>query len=911
MSDKRKVLAILTKPELLEVGNQFELSFTQRMNVDELRGVIAGSKRATLPKIAPLLTRERLREACEALGLAVGGSKQDLVDRIVGSDDEAPEKQSTLAHPPSLEPATTPPLPTASLPSPPRAAALVQPIEAAPAPPLSTQPADDSDDEIQSEPVLARPVPLKRPRLVWHGWDYREITTSVPTQVVEIVKPSRFVQRSKELGLDVSRASAPPEANGGPPNRLIWTNDNIVALQTLLEERDPDTRGYLYRGKVDLVYIDPPFMVNADFRADNAIDIDLDEAEGVQVKKEPSLVEMIAYKDTWRQGLDSFLSMLRERLVLLKELLAPTGSIYVHLDWHAVHYVKVLMDEVFGYENFVNEIVWQRQTAHGDSGQGARHLGRIHDTLLFYSSSADFYARASFSPYSADYVQSHYRSRDPDGRRFQLDNLIGPGGAAAGNAFFELLGHTKYWRYSPEKAARLVAEGRIVQPSPGAVPRFKRYLDEMQGVPAQDVWIDLPAINSQAREATGYPTQKPRELLERALAIACPPDGTVLDCFMGSGTTCEAAERLGRRWIGIDNSKYAVHLARKRLIQLHGAARPVEKPKFEYVECEQCKTVERKERPQRSPGLFRVRPFTIENMGVYQRAEQWQGFQTARSEYRDEMVRVFGGTPSNVSPLLHGEKGDRWIHVGPLDSAVVAGQVWSIAREAAKTDRKNVTILSADFNTLSDEDTRAMLEKLRVRVVIRIIPSSAIDEIKRRIEQRRDKPDVPYTSTTIPAFYAPLAIVLRGEARGRQARVTLVRCEVDIDSFLESQQPALKVITDSMSDATRKKAKSERERWEKRRAELETWLAKADSWQKFVDFWSVDWDYGRTLGPDQKPVFVTDWQSFRVRHSKKQVEPLTFTAEREYAQPGQYRVAARVTDVFGNDGIATVMIDVG
>ena len=297
-------------------------------------------------------------------------------------------------------------------------------------------------------------------------------------------------------------------------------------------------------------------------------------------------------------------------------------------------------------------------------------------------------------------------------------------------------------------------------------------------------------------------------------------------------------------------------------------------------------------------------------MGVYQRAESWQGFQTQRSEYREEMVRVFGGTPSSVSTLLHGEKGQGWIHVGPLDSAIVVSQVWASAREAALTDRKSVTILAADFNTLSDDDTAAILAKLGVRVRVRIIPSSAIDEIKRRIEARREKPDVPYTSTTIPAFYSPLAIHLHGEPHGRTAKLTLVRCEVDIESFLESQQPALKPITDGMNESARKKAQSELDRWVKRRRELEKWLAKADSWQRFVDFWAVDWEYGHRLGADNKPIFETDWQSFRIRRSKKEVEPLSFTAEREYASGGRYRVAARVTDVFGNDGIATVEINV-
>jgi len=174
------------------------------------------------------------------------------------------------------------------------------------------------------------------------------------------------------------------ERDGGelPPNRLIWTNDNLVALQTLLDERDPVTREYRYRGKVDLIYIDPPFMVNSDFRADNTIDIDIDEEEGVQAKKEPSLVEHLAYRDTWRQGLDSFLSMLKRRLELLKELLAPTGYLCVHVDWHASHYVKVLMDGIFGYESFRNEIIWLRSVP---KSLLTRRLASNHDVLLFYA----------------------------------------------------------------------------------------------------------------------------------------------------------------------------------------------------------------------------------------------------------------------------------------------------------------------------------------------------------------------------------------------------------------------------------------------------------------------------------------------------------------------------------------------
>jgi hypothetical protein len=162
----------------------------------------------------------------------------------------------------------------------------------------------------------------------------------------------------------------------------------------------------------------------------------------------------------------------------------------------------------------------------------------------------------------------------------------------------------------------------------------------------------------------------------------------------------------------------------------------------------------------------------------------------------------------------------------------------------------------------------------------------------------------------IPAFYAPLSIILSQHVSGRMAKVTLDRCEIDIESFIASQRPLLKAVTPSMSAAAKKKLKGEVDKWESRQKELEKWLAKATSWQKFVDFWAVDWEYGRRVGPDDKPIFETDWQSFRVRRSKGDVDPLVLTAEYKYEQPGHYRVAARVTDVFGNDGIATVTMEV-
>jgi adenine-specific DNA-methyltransferase len=745
--------------------------------------------------------------------------------------------------------------------------------------------------------------------------------------VVEIVRPGRSLAREGELpGLGTRRAGAHTNGRNGngsngdvrrvsssrpaaalPENRLIWTNDNLVALRTLLDEKDEDN-GYRYREKVDLVYIDPPFMVQSDFLAENSIDVELDEDAHVEAKKEPSLVEILAYKDTWRQGLDSFLSMLRERLLLLKDLLSATGTIYVHLDWHAVHYVKVLMDELFGYEHMLAEITWKRANARA----GSSAINHIHDTLLAYGVGPHPYYAAVRLPHEAEYVRSHYRNQDKKGRyRLVPLNAPGPSNGITGQPWRGYLPPKgRHWSHTPDQLEDFVKQGKVQFPTKGKNPELKQYLNEYEGIEIQSVWTDIPPVNPQAIERLGYPTQKPVALIERIIKASCPSGGLVLDCFVGSGTTAEAAERLGRRWIAIDNGKFAVHLARKRLIQLHDQPKQG-KPAVEYVECDVCKNIARKDKTLDTREKFNVRPFTVENIGVYQRAEQWQDFQTQRSRYRDEMIRVFGGEVVNHSPLLHGRKGNAWVHVGPLDGPVTVSQVWSIARDAQRSGPKAVTILSADYNTLSASENEEIKAATGVAVTIRIIPASAIDEVRRRLEiQRRGEHGV-IESMAIPAFYAPLSIVLRKHVSRRLVKVMLDRCDVDIDSFIGSQRPALKPISGGMSPAAERKAKAEIEKWRARQEALEEWLSKATTWQKFIDFWAIDWDYGRRVGEDDKPIFETDWQSFRTRRSTSEVDPIAWTAEFEYDKAGEYRVAARVTDVFGNDGIATMNVKVG
>ena len=362
-------------------------------------------------------------------------------------------------------------------------------------------------------------------------------------------------------------------------NKLFY-GDNLDVL-----------RRYVRDESVDLIYLDPPFKSNQDYN------ILFAEKDGTG-----SASQIRAFEDTWGWNLDAerayeevvekggwvshamqafrkflgnsdmmaYLAMMAPRLLELKRVLKVTGSIYLHCDPTASHYLKMLMDAIFGPELFVNEIVWKRSSAHSDAKQGAKHFGRVSDTILFYSKTTERHWNPQYGPYDLEYINRDYRRVDPDGRRYRIDNLQGPGGAAKGNPSYEFLGVTRYWRYSKEKMEELYRKGRVVQTRPGAVPQYKRYLDEMPGLPVQNVWIDVPVINNRSNEKLGYPTQKPEALLERIIKASSNEGDLVLDPFCGCGTAVVAAQRLNRRWIGIDITPLAINLIKKRLSDIFG-----------------------------------------------------------------------------------------------------------------------------------------------------------------------------------------------------------------------------------------------------------------------------------------------------------------------------------------------------
>ena len=349
-------------------------------------------------------------------------------------------------------------------------------------------------------------------------------------------------------------------------------------------------RQYVPDESVDLVYLDPPFNSNATYN------VLFKERTG-----EESPAQIKAFTDTWewtresertfeqeivgnpsaspkvkemigaflnfigRNAMMAYLVMMTPRLVELHRVPKPTGSLYLHCDPTAGHYLKILMDAVFGTGSFRNEITWKRYGAHNDVGQGSTRFGRVHDIIFLYGKTDSVTWHQGFVPLDESYVKSTYRYVDEEtGKKFTTTPLTGPGGAEKGNPVYQWNGHTRAWRYSRQTMQRLDQEGRLYYSKTG-YPRRKLYLDESKGVPIQDMWSDIYSLSGSNSERLGYPTQKPEALLERIIEASSNEGDVVLDPFCGCGTAVAAAQKLNRHWIGIDITHLAVALMKNRL----------------------------------------------------------------------------------------------------------------------------------------------------------------------------------------------------------------------------------------------------------------------------------------------------------------------------------------------------------
>ena len=360
--------------------------------------------------------------------------------------------------------------------------------------------------------------------------------TQIGLQTNELVLPSKDVSGLfKGSSPQIPNAFNNAVGGGNWMNRLIY-GDNLLAMQALLAG-DASTGLPSLRGKVDLIYIDPPFDSKADYRTK----INL---PGTDILQNPTVLEQFAYADTWEDGTISYLRMLYPRLLMMKEMLNNEGAIYIHIDWHIGSYVKVIMDDSFGKENFRNEIMWKRGTVKGAKAVGNQYA-RNHDTILFYSKGANCEYNTLYIPYSEEYIRQRYTKDDHDGRGPYTDQAIGT--------------------RSKESLEEMEKDNRIFITSQGK-KRVKYYLSEAKGIALDDVWTNIPEVNSMGSENVGYATQKPEALLERIIKASSNEGDLVCDFFGGSGTTAAVAERLGRRWITCDIGKPASLVMRKRFI---------------------------------------------------------------------------------------------------------------------------------------------------------------------------------------------------------------------------------------------------------------------------------------------------------------------------------------------------------
>ena len=343
-------------------------------------------------------------------------------------------------------------------------------------------------------------------------------------------------KRSSTKLTGAKRTAAPARrASALLDTRIVYCGDCLDQLRKL-----PD-------GCVDLIYIDPPFNSNRNY-----------EVFWGETK------EKRAFEDR-HASTQAYIDYMRPRCVELSRVLKKTGSLYYHCDWHAGHYVKVMLDQILGQNNFQSEIIWRRTLSKGLASRG---FPNNHDSLFYYGGGAKLAFNRPYIKYCLDSLDektaAKYSQRDSDGRRYQLTSLLNPA-ADRPNLTYEFLGITRVWRWTKERMQEAYEKGLVVQPRPSAVPRFKRYLDEQEGRPIDTIWTDIPPVNSQASERLGYPTQKPLALLDRIINASSNPNDIILDAFCGCGTALVAAQNLDRQWIGIDMSPTACRVMAKRL----------------------------------------------------------------------------------------------------------------------------------------------------------------------------------------------------------------------------------------------------------------------------------------------------------------------------------------------------------
>lgn len=708
--------------------------------------------------------------------------------------------------------------------------------------------------------------------LVWNGKTREVCTAILPFQTLEHIDEPR-----KESGSGVSPElfDTSGRQTKGWTNKLIW-GDNKLILSSLksgaLRRQIEDAGG------LKLIYIDPPFDVGADF----SMDIEIG---GETFHKEPNLLEQIAYRDTWGLGADSFISMIYERLILMRDLMANDGSIYVHCDWRVNAHVRSVLDEVFGSENFLNEILWRRRT--NTVKAVSKKFSVNTDTIFIYVRDRNSY---QFNILYGDYPPEYYE-------RFNQEDEYGK----------------YYWNvmatYSEERLKKLQDEGKVKFSEGAKFPRFKQYLHELKGRPIENIWDDIDMINAMGTERLGYSTQKPEALAERIIRASSNEGDLVADFFGGSGTTAAVAEKLGRKWITSDLGKFGIHTTRKRLIQVQRDLKTAGKP---------------------------FRAFEVLNLGRYERQaylnvggrlsgkKKEQALARKEQEFRELILKAYRAEPLPDTAFFHGKNGGRLVVVGPINLPVGRLFVEEVIMECRKRGATRVDVLAFEFEMGLFPAVLEESKQKGIDIAPKTIPPEVFD--KRAVEKGQVR-------------FADIAYV---EATPRYDQKDKLALSIELTDFSVHYSQGL---VDSIT-AELKAGKSEvvcdagqLVKFTKDKDGIVKREVLTKKWTDWVDYWAVDFNYesskeiikmAKSMGVEGALpgvvdaasgeflefeerwtgayIFENEWQSFRTRRDRD-LEMTTVT--HTYAKPGRYTVAIKVIDIFGNDTMTLVPVNVG
>ena len=661
------------------------------------------------------------------------------------------------------------------------------------------------------KPVPARYIPSisdnpLKTELIWPGKSTLVDTTVLPFQSIEhIDEPRKGTTQQYDL---FSMSESTGRQSGGWTNKLIW-GDNSLILSSLVN--GPMRNEIEKAGGLKLVYIDPPFDVGSDF----SMEIEVGEDS---VKKNPSVIEEVAYRDTWGKGIDSYATMVYSRIRMIHDLLSDDGSIYVHVDYRTSAMIKLILDEIFGVSNFRNEIIW------GYNGGGVPKNGfaKKHDTIFFYAKSEMTQFNIQYQPYS-------------------------------------------------ESSQKLIN-------ARGGTSIDGKERDLNRGSHMVDWWGDINALQTFSPERLKYPTQKPEKLLARIINASSNPGDLVADFFCGSGTTLAAAEKLGRKWIGTDLGRFAIHTSRKRLISVQREASAASQP---------------------------FRAFEILNVGGYERMamsgintnlseeEKKLALVSKRMEFVDLILEAYGAQKSDQLAPFSGSKAGTAIFIGEIDAAVTQDQVQQAIDVALSVGISRVDILGFEFEMGISPAMSDAAKEQGLTLTIRYIPNEVFD--KRAIAKGQVK------------FFEAGYVEAKCEVKNRVLQVTLTDFGVfyrqnDADeTAAELRNGAAKVVVDQGQVV----------RVAKDKKGIITKENLTSNWQDWIDYWAVDFDFASqpeviTVLEDGKEVkkrtgkfiFENEWQSFRTKSDRSlELTSSPFT----YADPGNYSVAVKVIDIFGND----------